>query len=137
MSRFTVEGMRIGELARRSGTSTRSLRYYEAQGLLAAGRSSNGYRDYDEADLRVVEEIRSLLALGFSLEETRPFVECLRAGNESGDVCPNSVAVYRRKLAELDQCITRLSGVRARVETQLSDAIARSRMIGETTCSTR
>lgn len=130
--------MRIGSLAERSGTSTRSLRYYEAQGLLSVRRNANGYREYDESDVRVVEEIRSLLALGFTLAETRPFVECLRAGNETGDVCPNSVAVYRRKLAELDQCIAKLSGVRAQVETQLSEAIERSRMIGEgATCSTR
>lgn len=129
--------MRIGELAERAGTSPRSLRYYEAQGLLAAGRTSNGYREYDEADLRVVEEIRSLLTLGFSLEETRPFVECLRAGNETGDVCPNSVAVYRRKLAELDECIARLAGIRAQVEAQLSEAINRAKIITprETACS--
>jgi DNA-binding transcriptional MerR regulator len=107
--------MRIGELAARAGTTTRSLRYYEEQGLLSARRTANGYRDYDENDLRAVNEIRSLLAIGFALEDTRPFVECLRAGNPTGDVCPASVAVYRRKLAELDDCIDRLRTVRARV----------------------
>lgn len=38
--------MLIGELSRRTGVSARSLRYYEAQGLLSAGRGANGYRDY-------------------------------------------------------------------------------------------
>jgi hypothetical protein len=52
--------VRIGELAARVGTSTRTLRYYEARGLLPARRSVNGYRDYDEDDLRLVREIRAL-----------------------------------------------------------------------------
>jgi DNA-binding transcriptional MerR regulator len=115
--------MRIGELARLAGTSTRSLRYYEEQGLLRARRTANGHREYDESDLRLVQEIRSLLEIGFALEDTRPFVECLRAGNSAGDVCPASIEIYRRKLAELDAGITRLSEIRDRLSTQL-DAVS-------------
>lgn len=100
--------MLIGELAQRVGTSTRTLRYYEAHGLVRADRSASGYRVYDEAELRVVREIRSLLAVGFDLDDIRPFVACLRAGNSSGDVCPDSVAVLRRKLAEVDTCLNRV-----------------------------
>jgi DNA-binding transcriptional MerR regulator len=114
--------MRIGELAARIGTSTRTLRYYESRGLLRARRSVNGYRDYDEEDLRVVREIRTLLDIGFGLDETRPFVDCLRAGNAAGDACPASLEVYRRKLAELDACIARLQAVRGQVSEQLATA---------------
>ena len=116
--------MKIGELAERAGTSTRTLRYYEAHGLLHAGRSSNGYRVYDEAELRVVNEIRSLLAVGFDLDDIRPFVACLRAGNPTGDVCPDSVAVLRRKLAEVDALLARLSTVRGQLQAQLANALA-------------
>ena len=111
--------MRIGELARRAGTSTRSLRYYEEHGLLSARRNASGHRDYDESDLRLVREIRGLLTIGFALEETRPFVECLRSGHESGDSCPASVEVYRRKLAEVEDYLTRLTGVRDHLRAQL------------------
>lgn len=114
--------MRIGEMARRAGVSTRALRYYEQQGLIDARRSANGYRDYDEADLPLVTEIRSLLASGFTLEDARPFVDCLRMGNHSGDACPESVAVYRRKLAELDKQIGTLTARRADVAAQLAGA---------------
>ena len=116
--------MLIGELAERAGTSTRALRYYEANGLVRAERSANGYRRYDPAELRVVREIRALLAVGFALDDIRPFVACLRAGNPSGDVCPDSVAVLRRKLAEVDDCIGRLTVVRGQLHTQLALAIA-------------
>ncbi|GGP58452.1 MerR family transcriptional regulator [Saccharothrix coeruleofusca] len=119
--------MRIGELAQRCGTTTRALRYYESLGLLTARRSANGQREYDESDLRLVAQIRSLTDIGFALEDTRPFVECLRTGHASGDACPASVAVYRRKLAELEEFIGRLTAARDRVRAQLDDAERRSR----------
>ena len=111
--------MRIGELARTTGTTTRALRYYEAQGLLRADRTSNGYREYGESHLRMVREIQALQAVGFALEDTRPFVECLRAGHLTGDSCPDSVAVYQRKIDELDACIARLSEVRRELMSKL------------------
>ncbi|GGS14512.1 MerR family transcriptional regulator [Streptomyces nojiriensis] len=114
--------MRIGELAERAGTSTRTLRYYESRGLLPARRADNGYRTYDEDDLRLLSQIRTLQDFGFELEETRPFVDCLRAGHPAGDSCPASLAVYRRKLAELDGLIGQLADVREQLGRQLADA---------------
>ncbi|MEU0389747.1 MerR family transcriptional regulator [Streptomyces chartreusis] len=114
--------MRIGELAARAGTTTRTLRYYEARGLLPARREGNGYRTYDECDLKLLEQIRTLQDFGFELEETRPFVECLRAGHPEGDTCPASLAVYRRKLDELDSLIGQLTSVRETVARQLARA---------------
>ena len=114
--------MRIGELAERAGTTTRTLRYYESRGLLPARRAENGYRSYGEADLRLLRQIRLLQDFGFDLEETRPFVDCLRAGHSSGDSCPASIEVYRRKLDELDECIERLRTVREQVGAQLARA---------------
>ncbi|MFD6992639.1 MerR family transcriptional regulator [Streptomyces sp. NPDC059943] len=116
--------MRIGELAERAGTSTRTLRYYESRGLLPARRAGNGYRTYDEDDLRLIQQIRTLQDFGFDLEETRPFVECLRAGHPAGDSCPASLDVYRGKLAELDELIGRLGSIRAQVGEQLARAEA-------------
>ena len=113
--------MRIRELAAQAGTTTRTLRYYEAQGLLPAGRSANGYRVYDGHHVRLVREIRSLQAVGFSLQDVRPFVECLLAGHESGDDCPASVDVYRRKLAYLERHIAELRDVRDRLSERLAD----------------
>jgi DNA-binding transcriptional MerR regulator len=116
--------MRIGELADRAGTTTRALRYYESRGLLPARRAGNGYRDYDEDDLALLHQIRTLQDFGFDLEETRPFVDCLRSGHPEGDSCPASIEVYRRKLAELDGVIDRLQEVREQVGAQLVRAEA-------------
>jgi DNA-binding transcriptional MerR regulator len=114
--------MRIGEFAVRAGVSPRALRYYEQQGLLPAGREANGYRAYEESDLRLVAEIRSLLAAGFTLEDTRPFVDCLRAGHDSGAACPESVRVARRRLAEVDAEIRVLLARRAEITGQLAQS---------------
>jgi DNA-binding transcriptional MerR regulator len=123
-------GMRIGELAERTGTTTRTLRYYESLGLLSAHRDRNGYRTYDDSALRLLRQIQTLRDVGFELEETRPFVDCLRAGHPAGDACPASLEVYRRKLAQLDDFIARLSAARDQVRAQLDraelDAAART-----------
>ncbi|WP_410597674.1 MerR family transcriptional regulator [Amycolatopsis sp. lyj-23] len=117
--------MRIGELAQRTGTTTRALRFYEDQGLLAARRSANGYREYDEDDLQLVQEIQTLQTVGLTLEETRPFVDCLRSGHETGDSCANSIEVYRRKLEEADALLARLGGIRGELAAKLAAALAR------------
>ena len=119
---FSIGRMRIGELARTAGTTTRALRYYETQGLLHAPRTANGYREYDDSHLRLVREIQALQAVGFALEDTRPFVECLRAGNEAGHVCPDSHAVLRRRLAEVEGYLDQLTELRDRLRTQLAQA---------------
>lgn len=115
-------GMRIGELAERAGTTTRTLRYYESLGLLTSRRDRNGYRTYGEDDLRLLRQIRTLQAFGFELEETRPFVECLRAGHPAGDACADSLEVYRSKLAELETCIAQLGAVRDTLRERLARA---------------
>jgi DNA-binding transcriptional MerR regulator len=117
--------MRIGELAKRAGTTTRALRFYEDQGLLAARRAANGYREYDEDDLQLVTEILKLQTVGLSLDETRPFVDCLRSGHETGDACPSSIEMYRRKLAEADAVLARLGAIRAELAEKLAGALAR------------
>jgi DNA-binding transcriptional MerR regulator len=56
--------MRIGELARRTGVSERSLRCYEEQGLLTAERTRGGHRDYPDAAVDRVIRIQELFAAG-------------------------------------------------------------------------
>ena len=62
--------LRIGEVARRAGVSTRTLRYYQELGLLdPSGHSPGGNRRYSEDDLARVQRIRELqLVMGFPLE---------------------------------------------------------------------
>jgi DNA-binding transcriptional MerR regulator len=60
----------IGDVSRRSGVSARMLRHYEALGLLRpSGRTSSGYREYSEEDIRRIFHIESLRSLGLPLRE--------------------------------------------------------------------
>ncbi|WP_149359404.1 MerR family transcriptional regulator [Lolliginicoccus suaedae] len=64
--------MLIGEVARRSGVSTRMLRHYESLGLVTpSGRTSGGYREYSGADIQRILHIESLRSLGLSLREVQ------------------------------------------------------------------
>jgi DNA-binding transcriptional MerR regulator len=104
-ARFRFGPVLIGELAEQAATSPRTLRYYESRGLVRPRRSANGYRFYDETELRVVTEIRALLAPGFDLGDIRPFVACMRAGNSSGNVCPDSGVDFATRGRRADEAI--------------------------------
>ncbi|MEU8891348.1 MerR family transcriptional regulator [Streptomyces sp. NPDC048442] len=69
--------MRIGELSERTNTPRRMLRYYEEQGLIAAERAANGYREYDERFVDRVGQIRGLLDAGLPTRIIRQILPCL------------------------------------------------------------
>ncbi|MGW1054764.1 MerR family transcriptional regulator [Streptomyces sp. NPDC001118] len=117
--------MRISELARQAGVTTKAVRYYESLGLIAPERLANGYRNYDEDDVRLVREIRTLHRLGIPVERTRPFLECLAAGRVYADDCPASLAGYREAIDELTERIEALSARRAVLITHLNAAAHR------------
>jgi peroxiredoxin/DNA-binding transcriptional MerR regulator len=118
--------MRIGELARRAGVSIKAVRYYERLGLVEPVREPNGYRSFDDDDLRAVVEIRELSEIGVSPLRAAPFVECLDAGHEHGDECISSLAVYRDTVAELGRMIDALSARRDELQRRLDHGASRT-----------
>ncbi len=61
--------MKIGELSKRTGLLSSTLRYYESIGLFPAAKRENGQRIYDEGVLERLRFIRAAKATNFSLEE--------------------------------------------------------------------
>lgn len=98
--------MRIGELARRAGVSPDTLRFYEARGLIAADRRSNGYRDYPTGELARLALIRQAKALGFSLAEIGVLLD--QIGGEPAEVA----ALLQPKLDEIDARIAAMTSLR-------------------------
>ncbi|MEV0080700.1 MerR family transcriptional regulator [Nocardia neocaledoniensis] len=93
--------MRIGELARRTGLSTRALRYYEEQGLLRPRRQPSGYREFDDSVVETVRRIRILLAAGLP---TRVIVEVLPCMAEAGSyLAPTCAEMADDLRTELDR----------------------------------
>jgi len=114
--------MHIKDLAQRAGVTVRAVRYYESRGLITPRREANGYRAYDDADVHVVREVRALLSLGMTAEQTHPFVACLRAGNDRADVCPASLSAYRQRIAEIDERLAELAALRGQLTDLLTQA---------------
>ncbi|WP_329278467.1 MerR family transcriptional regulator [Streptomyces sp. NBC_00691] len=101
--------MRIGELSRRTGVHAHQLRYYEAQGLLEAGRGSNGYREFDESAVLRVRQIRHLLGAGLSSEDIAYLLPC--AVGEAPELagCPELVAAMRSRMGRIEDQMERLA----------------------------
>ncbi|MEU8261716.1 MerR family transcriptional regulator [Micromonospora sp. NPDC048999] len=114
--------MRVGELARRTGTTVRALRYYEAVGLVVPRRLGNGYRDYKPIAERQVAQIRELMALGLTVEETRPFVESIA---NDDDVCAAAVATFRSTVTGLQARIGELTAQRDALNARIDAAAHR------------
>lgn len=91
--------MLIGELAARSGASRRSIRYYEACGLLTCRRTGAGYRDYEHAAPDRVGLIRRLIAAGLSTALIAEVIGCIH--DERVDLEPGTA----ERLERLDQRI--------------------------------
>jgi DNA-binding transcriptional MerR regulator len=104
--------MRIGELAERTGVSRRLLRYYEEQGLLTPSRSQNGYREYGEPHVHVVQQITGLLDAGLPTRIIAQLLPCLDKSESVyvPDVTPEMIVTLRRehtRLSERIECLTR------------------------------
>lgn len=64
--------MTIGELAKKMGTTVRTLQYYDKEGLLTpTGESEGGRRLYTHKDMIQLHQIQSLKSLGFSLKDIK------------------------------------------------------------------
>lgn len=119
--------MQIGKLAQQTGASIRSLRYYEAMGLLSAKRHTNGYRHFDVDALQQVRRIRTLLATGLTIEDIRLLSPCLEQQEAGTPLCAAALDRYRQKLAQLDEHIQTLQAVRQLIEERIQTALTLSR----------
>ena len=76
--------LKIGELAKRTGTLPEAIRYYEREGLLAgSARSQGNYRLYAEAHLERLQFIRHCRSLDMTLEEIRTLLSFRDAPDEN------------------------------------------------------
>jgi MerR family copper efflux transcriptional regulator len=109
--------MRISELARRTGVSARAIRLYEARGLLAAARTDAGYRQFDDADVRVLVFIRMARALGLSLAQIGEWVPAYRSGRlRYGQLIDG----LQQRLDDIDRDIARLQDLRQRTTDHIT-----------------
>lgn len=116
----TEQVWKVGELADRTGLTVRTLHHYDAIGLLRpSGRTGSGHRLYTAADVARLQQILSLRALGFGLDDVRE--QLAGAGHDPRRVVRRHLEAVRAKAAEY----ARLA---ARLET-LADALDRAEAV--------
>ena len=121
--------MRIGELADAAGVTTKTLRFYEARGLLPPpARTASSYRDYDPAMVDRLAFIRDAQRSGLTLAEIASVLDMKDAGSGT---CEHTADLLRRQLADLDLRIGALVETRRR----LADLAARAEGLDPTECT--
>jgi DNA-binding transcriptional MerR regulator len=106
--------MKVGELARATGLTVRTLHHYDAIGLLTpSGRTSGGHRRYDESDVARLYRICLLRRLGVPLEQI---------GRTLEDPAWSFAAAVRRHAAQLEQ----RAAVEQRLRQRLTDLTTRA-----------
>jgi MerR family copper efflux transcriptional regulator len=111
-------GLRIGEVARRSGLPVKTIRFYCDQGLLRPiGRSEGGYRLFNDDNLAELALIRALRALDVSLEELTRILEVRRAGICNCADLKNSIA---SRMTSIDERIHTLQSMKAELARLLN-----------------
>lgn len=109
-----VRGLKINEVEALVGITRKNIRFYEAEGLLTPRRNSeNGYRDYGEAEVSVLLQIKLLRKLGVPLEEIRR----MQSGAHTvGDGMRRHLVSLERDRDNLEQAIRLCAGLTDRQE---------------------
>ena len=102
--------MRIGELATITGTTTKTLRFYEDAGLIAPPkRTDSGYRDYDENAAQSIGFIKAGQAVGLTLAQIR---QLLALRHDGRPPCTAATELLDARLVEVTRKIEELQSLR-------------------------
>ena len=108
--------MRIGQLSAKTGVSRDAIRLYERRGLIASDRHLNGYRDFAEGSVAIINMIKLAQSVGFRLSELEPEMRQIsRDGLGSEKVAEMLVG----KLGEIDARLQNLTDNRQKLITML------------------
>lgn len=105
--------MKINEVEAQVGITKKNIRFYEEQGLLSPRRNSeNGYRDYGEAEVAVLRQIKLMRKLGVPLEEIRK----MQAGGTVADGMRRHLVTLEREQKSLEKSIQLCQSLKDREE---------------------
>jgi DNA-binding transcriptional MerR regulator len=111
-----MDGVQIGEVAKRSGVSIDTLRYYEKLKLLPRPkRSSGGFRLFAPDHIERIRFIKQAQELGFSLEEIKSLL-----ATGGADECRRVRDLLRTKIDDLDTSMKAMKEFRRTLTLHLS-----------------
>jgi MerR family copper efflux transcriptional regulator len=110
----------VGEAARRAHLTPKAVRLYEACGLLApVARSTSGYRLYTDDDVRLLQFIARVRALGLGLETIRELIELRRDGTPPSR---QVLGILHRHLGQIDNQLADLAQLRSSLSAVFEEA---------------
>lgn len=110
-------GLKIGELARRTGVTVKAIRFYERKRVLPPPkRAVNRYRFYDDEAVAMVRFVKQAAGLGLTLAEITEIVAIRRGGRPP---CTHVHRLLRDKALELDRKLEDLLELRRRIRRSL------------------
>ncbi len=102
--------LRVGQLAKRTGLSVRTLHYYDEIGLLSPPRrAESGYRLYGRAEIVRLQQIASLRQLGFALDEIREILA--RPDTSVQEVIELHLARIADQISDMERLRQRLEAI--------------------------
>lgn len=105
-NRHNGQLMRIGDLAKKAGTTMRTVRYYEQLGLIApAARTRGGFRLYEENELRRLRLIKILQMIETPLAQVKALFDWRQHGKAASDIAANISQLLEGQLQEVEQRI--------------------------------
>lgn len=106
--------MLIGELAEQTGTTAKTLRFYETEGLLPEpGRTPSGYRDYEPDSAHRVTFIRDAQQAGFTLRQIGQILDIRDSGEPP---CEHVGQLIEQRIIEVEQRLTELAQTKAHLQ---------------------
>lgn len=118
--------MKISQIAKLTGASARSVRYYEKKGLLTAARQDNNYREFDESIVDLVSTIQMYLGLGLTTEQIKAILYCDHSdmdksaqNGKKNEYCEELLQHYEAKLHEVNEQKKAIEEVQQRLEKQI------------------
>lgn len=108
----TTQRMRIGDLAKKAGTTERTIRYYEQLGLITpAARTKGGFRLYEQEELRKLRLIKNLQLLDIPLAQVKAFFDQRQQGRVAADIAPSISRMLQQQLADMEKRIAQYQAV--------------------------
>lgn len=97
--------MKIGDVAKATGLTVKSIRYYHDIGLVKGRRDMNGYRDYQTSHVEALSFIQHCRTLGFTLDDCRALLDLkLNQSRQAKDV----KALAKQHLSAISDKISQL-----------------------------
>lgn len=125
--------MRIGELAKASGFSIDTLRWYDKIRLIPPARRNitSRFREYDEGALDLLNLVKLAKIAGLSL----PQIKKILAAAQRGSACDEVIPLLDGKIAEIDGAIRALQDLRVRLTRALKAGLPKSSKAAGCTCA--